>query len=496
MIGGIKFINHRSTINNFPRMSTSDSPPAQLRIAIIGGGISGLAAAHRLTEIRPQAELVLFEAGDRLGGVLETVRRDGFLVEHSADSFITKYPWATDLCRRIGLEDQLLPTDESRRRALVVRDGELMRVPAAFVLMTANKPWSILTTRVLSWRGKLRLLAEPLMPRRPASELGDESVGAFATRRLGREAYERLVQPLLGGIHTADADRLSLAATFPEFMAQEQYYGRLQRGAKPTSESGARYGMFVAPRDGMTSLVESIAKRLPAEAIRLNAPVSALHRDGASLWRVMLGEGRAESFDAVIVALPAPAAAKLLATLDVELSAELAAVEYASCAVACVAYRRDQFGRPPDGFGFVVPRIEKRSIIAGSYASEKFSGRAPADEVLIRAFIGGAQSPELLELTDEDLQRIAHDELARLMQISGSPRWSEVVRWPASMPQYHVGHLLRVAQIESRVSQLHGLELAGNAYHGVGIPQCIHSGETAAERLIISTAPSSSEPSC
>jgi len=463
-------------------MNPSDTPPARPRVAVIGGGISGLAAAHRLTEILPQAESVLFEASDRLGGVLETVRRDGFLVERSADSFITKYPWATDLCRRIGLEDQLVPTDESRRRALVVRGGELLRVPDAFVLMTANRPWSILSTRVLSWRGKLRLLAEPFMPRRRASDLGDESVAAFATRRLGREAYERLVQPLLAGIHTADADRLSLAATFPEYMAQEQYYGRLQRGAKQPSESGARYGMFVAPRDGVSSLVDGIARRLPPDAVRLNTPVAALERDAPDRWRVVLGEGWAESFDAVIVALPAPAAAGLLATLDGELSAELAAIEYASCAVVCVAYRRDQFGRPPDGFGFVVPRIEKRSIIAGSFASEKFPGRAPPDDVLIRVFIGGAQAPELVDLADEELQRIARDELASLMQMTGTPLWSEVVRWRAAMPQYHVGHLQRVAQIESRVADFRGLEVAGNAYHGVGIPQCICSGEAAAER--------------
>jgi protoporphyrinogen/coproporphyrinogen III oxidase len=478
----VEFINQPS-VQAYAAMTVGDRSSAPPRIAVVGGGISGLAAAHRLTEVLPQAELVLFESANRLGGVLETVRRDGFLVEHSADSFITKYPWATELCRRIGFEDQLLPTDESRRRALVVSGDELLRVPAAFVLMTANKPWSIVTTPILSWRGRLRVLLEPWMPRRPASELGDESVGAFATRRLGREAYERLVQPLLGGIHTADADRLSLAATFPEYMAQEQYFGCIQPNAKQPSESGARYGMFVAPRDGVSSLVDTIAGRLPPGTVRLNTPVAALEHESSDRWRVVLGEGKAEPFDAVIVALPAPAAAKLLATPDGELSAELAAIEYASCAIVCVAYRRDQFGRPPDGFGFVVPRIEQRPIIAGSFASEKFPGRAPDGEVLIRVFIGGAQAPELVEQSDEELQRIAHDELAKLMHVTGSPLWSEVVRWRASMPQYHVGHLQRIAQIESRVTALGGLELAGNAYHGVGIPQCIHSGEAAADRV-------------
>ena len=255
--------------------SRIQQPP---RIAVIGGGISGLAAAHRLTELVPHVRLAIYEAADRLGGVLETVYRDGYLVERSADSFITKYPWATDLCQRIGLADQLVPTDESRRRALVVHDGKLQRVPAGFVLMTPNKRWPILTTPILSWGGKLRVLAEPWMPRRPEGDVGDESVGAFARRRLGDEAYERLVQPLLGGIHTADADHLSLAATFPEYMAQEQFHGRIQRNAVNRSDSGARYGMFVAPREGVGQLVQALADHLPADAAKLSTAVTDLRR--------------------------------------------------------------------------------------------------------------------------------------------------------------------------------------------------------------------------
>lgn len=452
------------------------------RIAVIGGGISGLAAAHRITELSPQAELVLFEASNRLGGVLETVERDGFLVERSADSFITKYPWATDLCRRIGLSDELLPTDESRRRALVVHDGRLERVPAGFVLMTPSRRWPILTTPILSWSGKLRVLAEPWMLRRPEGESGDESVGAFARRRLGDEAYERLVQPLLGGIHTADADHLSLAATFPEYIAQEQFHGRIQPSASRHSESGARYGLFVAPKEGVSQLVQAISGRIPPAAIQLSTAVTNLEREGTK-WRLNMSTGQIESADAVIVALSAPAAARLLGTLDATLADELAAIKYASCAIVNLAYRRDQFGSPPDGFGFVVPKIERRQILAASFASEKFPGRAPAGQVLIRAFIGGALAPQLADLPAAELERIARSELSSLLQIQGSPHWTDVACWPASMPQYEVGHLQRVAQIEARVAEVPGLALAGNAYHGVGIPQCIHSGEAAAERV-------------
>lgn len=452
-----------------------------MNFAVIGGGISGLAAAHRLTELLPQVCLTIYEATDRLGGVLETVRRDGYLVERSADSFITKYPWATELCQRLNLSDQLVPTDESRRRALVVRDGRLVRLPAGFVLMTPVSLWSVLASPILSWRGKLRLMAEPWMPRRSDGS-GDESVGSFARRRLGDEAYERIVQPLLGGIHTADADHLSLAATFPEYMAQEQYHGRIQRNAVKRTDSGARYGLFVTPREGVTQVVRALAERLPPNSVRLSTAVTDLRRDG-SRWQIALHGWATETADAVIVALPAPVAAKLLSNVDETLSQELAAIQYAGCAIVCLAYRRDQFGVPPDGFGFVVPKIEGRQILAGSFASEKFPGRAPAGEVLIRVFIGGALAPELAARPDDELRSIAQRELGELMQMRGEPLWTDITRWPASMPQYEVGHLQRVAAIEACVARLSGFALAGNAYHGVGLPQCIRSGELAAEAI-------------
>ncbi len=467
-------------------MTASDQSSRPSQIAVIGGGISGLAAAHRITELLPQVELSLFESASRLGGVLETVVRDGFLVERSADNFITKFPWGLELCRRLNIDGELLPTDETKRRALVVSGGKLRRVPAGFVLMTANRVGPILTTPLLSWPGKLRLLAEPFVPRRKVTSCGDESVGSFATRRLGREAFERLVQPLLGGIHTADADQLSMAATMPEYVAQEQFHGRIQRNPRNHSESGARYGMFVAPRDGMGRLVAALAARLPAGVVRLNHTVLELAQAEGGAWRLVVAgdAGKVpEKFDAVVVALPAPVAAELLAPTDAELADALAGIGYASCSVVCLAYRNDQFARPLDGFGFVVPRIEQRKIIAGSFASEKFAGRAPAGQSYLRVFIGGALAPELADLPDDELRRIAQEELTALLQISGQPLWVDIVRRPVSMPQYHVGHLLRVAKIEDRVARLRGLELAGNAYHGVGIPQCIHSGETAAERF-------------
>jgi protoporphyrinogen/coproporphyrinogen III oxidase len=477
-------------------------PPSALerpRIAIVGGGISGLAAAHRFTEVLPAAELALFEAADQLGGVIQTVHRDGCLVEQAADSFITKTPWALELCRRIGAAGELLSTNAEMRRAFVVRQGALLPVPEGFVLMTPRKLWPLVTTRVLSWRGKLRLLAEPLIPDRRETQT-DESVASFATRRLGREAFERLVQPLLVGIYTADPDRLSMAATLPEILQQQRQYGSLRRaGLKQAknadlqpvhdevsaiAESGARYGLFVAPKEGLSSLIDALARRLPSGVVRLKSEITSMHRDENGGWLISVRDQTAPGrFDAVVVALPAPAAAKVVSAVDDELANDLAQIEYAGCAVICLAYRRDQIAALPAGFGFVVPLVEQRRILAASFANEKFAHRAPQDQVVVRVFVGGALQPQLLDASDAELGRLAHQELAELLRIAGAPLWTSVAKWPSSMPQYHVGHLVRVARIEARAETLPGLELAGNAYHGVGIPQCIHSGESAAERI-------------
>jgi oxygen-dependent protoporphyrinogen oxidase len=484
---------------------------ASPRIAVVGGGISGLAAAHRLTELLPSLQLTLFEASQRLGGVLETIHRDGYLVERAADNFLTTRPAAVELCRRLGLAEQLAPTDETRRRALVVRGGRLLPIPAGFYLMAPRRLWPLIRSPVLSVRGKLRLLAEPFVPPRGRiGELGagsgapevDESVASFARRRLGRETYERLVQPLVAGIYTADAEKLSMAATMPEFLRHEREFGSLlratlrersaefgnrieeRRKSDIDSISGARYGAFVAPRDGMGSLVTALLNRLPAGAVRLGTRVVEIRRGADGQWQLEFDpRAAAEQFDAVIVALPSHAAARVLQSQDARLAAELDAISSAGCVVVSCAFRRDQIAHDLDGFGFVVPQVEGRRIVAASFASNKYPGRAPQGNVLIRTFVGGSLQPLLMELPDEELRRLVLDELADLLTIVGQPQWVDIARWPQSMPQYHVGHLSRVAEIEQRAARWPGLALAGNAFHGVGVPQCIASGEAAAERV-------------
>ena len=475
-------------------MTTAPHPP---RIAIIGGGITGLAAAHRLIELLPIAQPTLFEASSRLGGVLETIERDGFLIERSADNFLTSPPAASELCRRLGMESELLPTDESRRRAFVVRKGRLVPIPQGFYLMSPRKVLPILRSPLLSLRGKLRLLAEPLIPRGPIALRNpgpqvDESIASFARRRLGRETFDRIVQPLVAGIYTADPEKLSMAATMPQFVEFERTYSSLllatlRHAPSDHSASGARYGLFLAPKHGLQSLVTKLADQLPQNAIHLNTSATRIERQNDK-WQLTFdpqstSRNPQSVFDALIITVPAHAAATLLKVADSDLSTELASIEYAGCAVVSLGFQRRQIGHALDGFGFVVPQTEHHKIIAVSFASLKYPGRAPGDHVLMRVFIGGALQPELVELPDADLRRIALDELAELLQITGTPATMDIARWPRSMPQYHVGHLSRVACIEQLAARIPMLALAGNAYHGVGIPQCIASGQAAAEQI-------------
>lgn len=480
-------------------METAVSGPNRIgslqRVAVIGGGITGLAAAHRLVELQPGIGVTLFEAARRLGGVLETVRRDGYLVEGGADNWITNVPWATELCDRIGFADQLVQTNPEQRGAFVIRRGKLRKIPPGFVVMAPTRIWPVLTTPILSPWGKLRLACERFVKKR--TEEGDESLASFVKRRLGRETYDRLVQPLIGGIYTGDPELLSLRSTMRRFQEMESKHGSLtramrrqQKGPSAGRESGARYSMFVAPRDGVSSLIEALAARLPADSIRLNAPVKRLDHDGTR-WHVQTTDDQAaaEPFDSVILATSAKATAELTSELDPALADELGAIAHASCSIVSCGFRRDQIAHPLDGFGLVVPRIEKRKILSASFSSVKYPGRAPEGHVLVRAFVGGVFQPELAAMADDELRQIVATDLGELLGIRGAPQLVEISRRVAAMPQYYVGHDARVDRIEERIAKHPRLSLAGNAYHGVGIPHCIHSGEQAAERTLAEEAP-------
>jgi len=456
------------------------------RVVVIGGGISGLAAAHRLNELNPSLDVTLIEASARLGGMLLTDEREGFLLERGPDSFITEKPEAVALAKRLGLESRLIETNPNHRRSFIVRNGRLRPVPEGFQLLAPSRIWPFITSDIFSLPGKVRMAADLLLPRKSANGVADESLASFVRRRLGREALERMAQPMVGGIYTADPETLSLRATLPRFLDMERDHRSLIlamfRKARPQSgTSGARYGLFLSFDHGMEVLVKTLGKTIANCEVKLNMRVTAIERERS--WKLKTDKGDTIEADALCLAIPAYVAAQLLSSLNASFAAQLNQIKYASTATLNFAYRRDAIQHPLDGFGFVVPFVEKRSLIACTFSSVKFPGRAPDDHVLLRAFVGGALQPEMFALEDSEMLARAESDLRELLAIGAKPLFAEVSKWQNSMPQYEVGHLDRVAAIENRVRELPGLALAGNAYRGAGIPDCIRSGETAAQYL-------------
>ena len=480
------------------------------RVAVIGGGITGLAAAQRLVSTCDNIEVVIIEASRRLGGIIRTEAADGFLMELGPDSFITNKPAAIQLCEEIGFSSQLIPTDSGYRRSLVLRNGKPLPVPDGFMLMAPAKPWAILRTPILSIAGKLRLLSEAVISRRSNDD--DESLASFVRRRFGQQALERLVQPLVGGIYTADPELLSLKATMPRFLEMEQSHGSVIRatlaqqkkdrsqssrrgGSDESSGSGARYGLFATAAGGLSDLVAAIEQALQKSGrvtVHLGADVTSIERtsesdqqsSGKPAWTIRSREQQPMDFDDMIVTLPTHAAANILkGAVSSELLTSLNAVKYASSAIVVSGHQVSDFDHPMDAFGLVVPAIEKRKILAVSFSSRKFHGRAPDGQILLRTFVGGAMQPELLANDSETIQGFVNAELRSIIGMKADPMFSEVIMYRNAMPQYHVGHLDRVAAIESLVKQHPGLQLAGSAYHGVGIPDSIASGQAAADRV-------------
>jgi oxygen-dependent protoporphyrinogen oxidase len=457
-------------------------------IIIIGGGISGLAAAHRLSE--QQVRVTLLEASPRLGGTIQTEHRDGFLLERGPDSFISEKPQALELAKRLGLESRLVQTNEQFRRTFIVRDGRLRAVPEGFQLLAPSRLWPFITSDIFSVAGKARMAADLLLPRKSTN--GDESLASFVRRRLGTEALERMAQPMVGGIYTADPETLSLRATLPRFLEMEREHRSLilamlrQGRAQKVGTSGARYSLFLTFDQGMQVLVDALAQQVKAD-IRLNTRVVRLKHDGSG-WTITTSKGVINA-DAICVALPAYLAASLLDNVNERLADKLRQIKYASTATINFAYRRAAITHPLNGFGFVVPFVEKRSLIACTFSSVKFSGRAPEGHVLLRAFAGGALQPEIFALDEGEMRMRVESDLRELLGITEEPLFVEVAKWKDSMPQYEVGHLEQVNAIEKLVGEIPGLTLAGNAYRGAGIPDCIRSGERAANT--ISRAPRS-----
>lgn len=477
---------------------------------MIGGGISGLAAAWTLSR-QPQVDVSLFEASDRVGGVLETIYDAGYLIERSADNFATLIPDALEFCQEIGFESQLIRPRARGRQAFVLRNGKIMPIPLGFSLMQPTRIDSMVTTQTLSWRGKLRLAKEYWVAARRDSS--DESLESFVTRRLGKETFENLVEPIVSGIFTADPATLSMAATMPQFVDMERKHGGLIRGFLKSRKSqaqtvasrasGARYDQFMAPAHGMTSLVQHIVQSLPHNCLRLRSRVQSLRPggdglsggDGLNRWMVNTPAG-SETFDGVIVALPAAHAADLLRQPLPEIGQHIGSIAYASSAVVVMVVDKADIRQRIDGFGLIVPRKERRPTLAISYSSNKYEGRVPEEQLLLRIFLGGALAPELVDESDATLLQMAQTELKTILGWSGSQaRWQAVVRWKEAMPQYTVGHLDRLGELDSALQAVPTLQVCGAAYRGVGIPQCVRDGRRAARAILQREQPNPSRPS-
>ena len=452
------------------------------RIVVVGGGISGLAAAHRLIALG-QTNVTLIEASPRLGGTIQTECRDGFLIERGPDSFISEKPEALELAKQLGLESRLIQTNEKFRRSFIVQGGRLRAVPEGFQLLAPSRLWPFLTSDIFSIAGKMRMAADLVLPRKSTNGTQDESLASFVRRRLGHEALERMAQPMVGGIYTADPETLSLRATLPRFLDMERKHRSLivamlrQGQAQKSGTSGARYSLFLSFDRGVQVLVDALA-RIKAD-IRLNTRVESVRLNNR-VWTITTNTGELEA-GAVCLAVPAYIAASLL---DGSLPGKFRQMKYASTATLNFGYERSAVQHPLDGFGFVVPFIEKRSLIACTFSSVKFSGRAPDGHVLLRAFAGGALQPDIFALDESEMAARVEADLRELLGITAKPLFTEVAKWERSMPQYEVGHLDRVNEIENEVSKLPGLALAGNAYRGAGIPDCIRSGQVAADSIL------------
>jgi oxygen-dependent protoporphyrinogen oxidase len=470
-------------------------------VAIVGGGITGLAAAHRLKEEAARMgialRITLLEAASRLGGKIVTHHADGFTLEGGPDCFLTRKPWALNLCREIGLQDELIGTNEGRRRVFVLNRGRLYPLPEGVMLVVPTRLMPFALSPLISIPGKLRMGMDLFIPRRPSANGDDETLASFVRRRLGQEALDKIAEPLLSGIHVSDPEQLSLKSSFPRLLETERKYGSLIRGMLAAKKMAARrsngYGnggsrlpMFMSLRGGMQQLVDGLVGQLEGVSLWTDSRVVGLERLESSRPRYLVrtADGPSHPADAVLLATPSDVSARLVAPFDPQLSQDLSAIRYVTTAVVSFGYRPGPAGPSLDGFGFIIPRTEKRRITACTWTSTKFDHRVPEGHRLLRCFVGGPGREALAEQNDDELISMVRRELEAIMELHAEPDLVGVDRWPKANPQYDLNHLDRVAGLRSQADALGGLHLAGCSYDGVGVPDCIRQGQEAADTIL------------
>jgi oxygen-dependent protoporphyrinogen oxidase len=475
------------------------------RIAIVGGGSSGLAAAFALEKEKHRGaplEYVLFESSARFGGVIHTECVDGCVIEAGPDSFLTEKPWAAKLCRELGLGDQLIGSNDSERKTYILVKGRLVPLPDGLQFMVPTRLASAFLSPLFSWGTKARIIREWFY--RPDGRRSESTVAEFVERHYGREMVERVADPLLAGVYGGSADELSVKSVLPRFLEMEAKHGSLGRATvaaqqklaelrsagQPVTAVPTPSPLFTSLRGGMETMVDALLGRIPVAARRLNVSVEAVRAESAK-WLVVSG-GRTEEFDTVILATPAHAAGELLASASTELAAELNAIRHSSSVTVILSYDNSVRAALPAGFGFLVPRAENRRVLAATFVHNKFPSRAPDDRALIRCFLGGTRDEEILERTDDEILAVVRRELQQILGITAEPRLVRVFRWKQAMAQYGIGHGARVEQIKELLAGMPGLALAGNAYGGIGVPDCMRSGSEAAAKILADMAIASS----
>jgi oxygen-dependent protoporphyrinogen oxidase len=472
------------------------------RIVIVGGGIAGLAAAYYAwKKAGPAIKITLLEAAETWGGKLVTERvpfsEGQFVIEGGPDTFVVTKPWAYRLCQDLGIAGRLRGTNPEAKKTYILKKDRLHELPGGLTMMIPTEFGPMIRSGLLSWPAKARMGLDFLLP--PAGRNGDETLGVFVTRRLGRSAYENLIEPLMSGIYAGDGDRLSLQSTFPYLRALEVEHGGLVKGAlalrrerarkarvngkDPTPAPGSR-SIFLTPLTGLAEIVEALVAELDTGGVdlRLRTSVREVRRanDGYS---IQLDNGVSFPGDGVILATPSFVSSDLIEGFAPRLAADLREIEYGSTATVTLAYQEADIPRPLDGYGYVIPRRERRKALACTWTSTKFPHRVPDGFALLRVFIGRADQESEIQWDEPGLSAIAREELRLTLGITAEPLLERIYRWEKAMPQYHLGHPERLARIESGLAAYSGLALAGNAYQGIGIPDCIRSGELAAERV-------------
>jgi oxygen-dependent protoporphyrinogen oxidase len=463
-----------------------------MKVAIIGGGIAGLATAYYLQ--KQGIQYYLIDSASSFGGKIASSEENGFIIEGGPDSFITQKAAGLELCRDVGLDDELVGTNETARKVFVWSRGKLRKMPDGVMLIVPTKVTPFALSTLISWPGKIRMGFDLFLPRRKSDE--DESLAHFIRRRLGHEALDKIAGPMVAGIYVADAEHLSLKSTFPRFLDIEKKHRSLLLGMLAQKRATARakkiaassqnktpVSAFMTLRGGLQRLVQAIIDKLEPASLLNNCSVTAVRKDSSG-FSLILNDGKIIQTDNLVFATPAYATARMLNEIDLDLSRQLAKIRYVSTATVSFGFRRSDVAHSLIGFGFVVPRSENRKIIACAWSSTKFDHRAPEGYVLVRAFVGGAQYQELAEQPEDKLLQMALGELQDALGITAQPVISKVYRWHKANPQYDVGHSEHIAEIEKLAGKHEGLYLAGAAYHGVGVPDCIADGKRVAEAII------------